>query len=84
MAEQSQERPAATSTALVPYDPLAAALNVELPALRDALAELEVYMYETWENDDRLTLDAARRFVKIADIFGWDMPWVEEMRTWSK
>lgn len=77
-------RDAATSTALVPYDPLAVALGMELPALRDAVADLEVYIYETWENDERLTLDAARRFVKIADIFGWDMPWVDEMRAWSK
>ena len=81
---ETDERPYLTGTALVPFDPLYAALNDELPALRDALAEMEVYMYETWANDDRLTKDAAQRFVRIADIFGWDMPWVDEMRAWSK
>jgi len=29
-----------------------------------------------------LTKDAARRFLLIADICEWDMPWVAEMREW--
>ena len=69
--------------ALALYDPLYAALNGELPALRDAVADVEVYIYESWENET-MTKDAARRLVKIADIFGWTMPWVEEMRAWSE
>ncbi len=73
-----------TGSALVPFDPLYAALNVELPVLRDALADVEVCIYEMWEDDARLTKDAAQRLVKIADIFGWDMPWVDEMRAWAK
>lgn len=71
-------------TALELYDPLYAALNVELPMLRDAVGDVEVYIYESWEDDDRMTKDAARRLVKIADIFGWTMDWVEEMRAWSR
>lgn len=57
---------------------------VELAALRGAVGDLEIYCYETWEFDNRLTKDAARRLVVIAENFDWDMPWVEEMREWSR
>lgn len=68
-----------TSTALALRDEA-----VELARIRDAVADVEVYIYETWEfGHQRLTLDGARRFLVIADIFGWDMPWVAEMREWA-
>lgn len=57
---------------------------VELARLRDAVADVEILCYEAWEFDDRLTKDAARRLVNIAGVFGWDMPWVAEMREWSR
>lgn len=56
---------------------------VELSLCRDAIGDVENYCYETWEFDQRLTKDAARRLLVIADILGWDMEWVAEMREWA-
>jgi hypothetical protein len=76
------QHPAATpSTALVlrergiPY-------TSELKACQDALADIEVHIYEAWMFE-KITKDAARHFLVIADICGWDMPWVKEMREWA-
>lgn len=55
----------------------------ELKRCQDALADIEVLMFETWENDLTLTKDAARRLLVIADICEWDMPWIKEMREWA-
>jgi hypothetical protein len=54
----------------------------ELKACQDALADIEIHIYEAW-TFEKITKDAARHFLVIADICGWDMPWVEEMREWS-
>lgn len=54
----------------------------ELKACQDALADIEIHIYEAWEFGT-ITKDAARHFVAIADICGWTMPWVEEMREWA-
>jgi hypothetical protein len=72
------EPPPKPSTALALRDEA-----VELAACRNALGDIEVLIYEAWECDAALTKDAARRFLAIADICGWDMPWVDEMRAWS-
>jgi len=55
----------------------------ELKECQTAIGDLEIFIYEAWEWDKTLTKDAARRFLAIADIFGWDMPWVAEMREWA-
>lgn len=47
---------------------------------REALGDIEILIYEAQAFDKTLTKDAARRFLAIAEIAGWDMPWVEEMR----
>lgn len=57
----------------------------ELKDCQDAIADLEILIYETWEGfHGTLTKDAARRFLQIAAIFSWDMEWVEEMREWAR
>lgn len=56
---------------------------IELRECQAALADIEIYIYEAWESDTTLTKDAARRFLVIAEVLGWDMPWVEEMREWA-
>lgn len=55
----------------------------ELKACQDALANIEIHIYEAWEFR-AITKDAARHFIAIADICGWDMPWVLEMRRWAR
>lgn len=55
---------------------------VELEACRKAIGDVEILCYEAWTLDNTLTKDAARRFLLIAEIFRWDMPWVAEMRGW--
>ncbi len=54
----------------------------ELKRCQDALGDIEIAIYEMWELDAAMTKDAARRFLAIADICGWDMEWVAEMREW--
>lgn len=71
-----------TSTDLVIYEGVEP-FPAELKLCQDAIADLEILIYETWENDNTLTKDAARRFLQIASIFGWEMPWVAEMREWA-
>lgn len=56
----------------------------ELKRCQDALADIEILIYETWDHDQSLTKDAARRFLVIADICEWDMDWVTEMREWVR
>lgn len=56
----------------------------ELQMLQDAVGELEVLCWEAFTFDTTLTKDAARRMILIADIFGWEMQWLEEMREWSR
>jgi hypothetical protein len=56
----------------------------ELKDCQDALASIEIHIYEAWEIDKNLTKDAARHFLVLADICGWDMPWVAEMREWAE
>jgi hypothetical protein len=57
---------------------------VELDRCRNAIGDVEIYIYETWEGfHGKLTLDGARRLLAIADTFGWDMEWVAEMREWA-
>lgn len=51
----------------------------ELKACQDALADIEIHIYESWSYE-KITKDAARHFLAIADICGWDMEWVVEMR----
>ena len=46
----------------------------ELKACQDALADIEILIYEAWMFGTGLTKDAARRFLQIAAICGWDMP----------
>lgn len=67
------------SQALVLYDP--PPFPGELKACQDALGEIEIHIYESWTYE-RITKDAARHFLVIADICGWTMEWVEEMREW--
>ena len=67
-----------SSTALVPWDGRAE----ELKRCQDALGDIEIYIYESWEFET-ITKDAARRFLAIADICEWDMDWVTEMRRWA-
>lgn len=55
----------------------------ELRACQDALADIEIHIYEAW-TFEKITKDAARHFLVIADICEWDMPWVEEMREWAE
>lgn len=57
---------------------------VELKRCQEALGDIEISIYEAWEFDNTLTKDAARRFLGIAAICGWDMPWVKEMREWAE
>jgi hypothetical protein len=71
-------------TDLVPYEaPETFAFFDELVACQDALANIEILIYEAWEFDDRLTKDAARRFLQIAAVCEWTMPWVAQMREWA-
>lgn len=67
-------------TALVLYDP--PPYPGELKACQDALADIESHIWEAWEFGT-ITKDAARHFVVIAEICGWTMEWVTEMREWA-
>lgn len=55
----------------------------ELKACQNALGDIEICIYEMWEFE-AITKDAARRFLRIAEICGWDMEWVAEMREWAE
>lgn len=71
------------STALVIYEPLEKFVFFdELKACQDALADIEIHIYEAWEFGT-ITKDAARHFLTIAAICDWDMEWVDEMRRWA-
>lgn len=53
----------------------------ELEACREALGNIEIHLFEAWEFET-ITKDAGRHFLAIADLCGWDMDWVAEIREW--
>lgn len=67
------------STDLVAYKPPEAD---ELVACQSALGDIEIHIYEAWMFGT-ITKDAARHFLVFAEICGWRMPWVDEMREWA-
>ena len=68
-------------TDIVPYEHIP--YPNELKACQDALADIEIHIYESCEFG-KITKDAARHFLVIAAICGWTMPWVEEVREWAE